>query len=128
ETLGSVTVICSDKTGTLTKNEMTAREVVTAASRYAVSGTGYAPEGQISAEGDDTLVDPAGASDLQALIEAVAACNDAEISQGEKGWQLNGEPTEGALLTLARKAGFSTEGYERVAVIPFESDNKFMAT
>jgi magnesium-transporting ATPase (P-type) len=126
ETLGSVTVICSDKTGTLTKNEMTARHVVTRAGRYDVSGTGYKPEGQITREDKEVSLDER--DDLRALVEVMAVCNDSDISEEDGQWKVTGEPTEGALRTLARKAGFDGKDYERAAVIPFESENKFMAT
>ena len=126
ETLGSVTVICSDKTGTLTRNEMTARHVVTRAGRFDVEGTGYAPEGSISLDGQAATLEDHGS--LQALVEVMAVCNDAEL-RGEEGvWSVLGEPTEGALRTLAHKVGFDDAPYERLAVVPFESDNKFMAT
>ena len=126
ETLGSVTVICSDKTGTLTRNEMTARHVVTRAGRFDVEGTGYAPEGSISLDGREATLEDHGS--LQALVEVMAVCNDAEL-RGEEGvWSVLGEPTEGALRTLAHKVGFDDAPYERLAVVPFESDNKFMAT
>ena len=126
ETLGSVTVVCSDKTGTLTRNEMTVRDIVTRAARYAVSGTGYQPEGEITRESQPASLEEH--PDLHALIEVMAVCNDAEIAEADGHWQVTGEPTEGALRTLARKAGFADDHYERVAVIPFESENKFMAT
>ncbi|TVR56806.1 MAG: cation-transporting P-type ATPase [Candidatus Competibacteraceae bacterium] len=126
ETLGSVTVICSDKTGTLTRNEMTARHVVTRAHHYDVSGTGYQPEGRITCDDREIALDDY--PDLRALVEVMAVCNDSEISEEEGRWKVTGEPTEGALRTLARKAGFDDRGYERAAVIPFESENKFMAT
>ena len=126
ETLGSVTVICSDKTGTLTRNEMTARHVVTRAGRFDVEGTGYAPEGSISLDGRDATLEDHGS--LQALVEVMAVCNDAEL-RGEEGvWSVLGEPTEGALRTLAHKTVFDETSYDRLAVVPFESDNKFMAT
>ena len=126
ETLGSVTVICSDKTGTLTRNEMTVRHAVTRAHGYDVSGTGYQPEGQITR--DDQEVNLEDHPDLRALVEVMAVCNDSHLNEDNGQWKVTGEPTEGALVALARKAGFDTQGYERVAVIPFESENKFMAT
>ncbi len=126
ETLGSVTVICSDKTGTLTRNEMTARHVVTRAARYDLSGTGYDPAGQITRDGAPAPL--ARHPDLQALVEVMAVCNDASLAQKDGHWTVIGEPTEGALVALARKAEFNPAPYERLAVIPFESDNKFMAT
>jgi magnesium-transporting ATPase (P-type) len=126
ETLGSVTVVCSDKTGTLTRNEMTVRDVVTPVARYEVSGTGYQPEGEITHADNAAALDQH--SDLHALIEVMAVCNDSEIAEEEGHWKVTGEPTEGSLRTLARKAGFTDTDYERVAVVPFESENKFMAT
>ncbi|KAB2928106.1 MAG: cation-transporting P-type ATPase [Dechloromonas sp.] len=126
ETLGSVTVICSDKTGTLTKNEMTARHVITRAGNYLVSGTGYAPQGDITLDG--RLVELAGHAHLHALIEVVAIANDTHVAEAEGQWRVAGEPTEGALRTLAHKAGFSGDSHTRHATIPFESANKFMAT
>lgn len=126
ETLGSVTVICSDKTGTLTRNEMTARHVVTCAGTYDVSGTGYRPEGAIAFDGAEISLKER--DDLHALVEVMAVCNDSEISEEDGQWKVTGEPTEGALCTLARKAGFDSKAYERLATVPFESENKFMAT
>ncbi len=126
ETLGSVTVVCSDKTGTLTRNEMTARHIVTSAAEYDVAGTGYAPNGEIT--GEQRPAKLANHAELRALIEVMALCNDSEIGEENGQWRVTGEPTEGALRTLARKAGFDESGYERLAVVPFESETKFMAT
>jgi magnesium-transporting ATPase (P-type) len=126
ETLGSVTVVCSDKTGTLTRNEMTVRHVITPAGRYEVSGTGYQPDGEITREDEAAALHHH--PDLHALIEVMAVCNDSDIAEQDGHWKVTGEPTEGALRTLARKADFAEEDYERVAVVPFESENKFMAT
>jgi len=126
ETLGSVTVICSDKTGTLTKNEMTARHVVTRGGFYDVSGTGYQPEGDITLDGAAT--DLASHRHLHAVIEVVAVANDTHVAEDDGQWKVTGEPTEGALRTLAHKAGFDAGAHERHASIPFESANKFMAT
>lgn len=127
EALGSVTTICSDKTGTLTKNEMTARTVVTAESTYSVEGLGYAPEGRVStADGSEA---PLGVhADLRAFVEAAVACNDARVVEVDGLWQVVGQPTEGAVATLGRKAGVDLSGVERVAVLPFESSTKYMAT
>ncbi len=126
ETLGSVTVICSDKTGTLTRNEMTARQLVTPVGQYDVAGVGYAPDGHLSFEHERIELDQY--PDLQALIEPLAVCNEADVFEEDGQWQLVGEPTEGALRTLALKAGFDIAGYRRCAVIPFDSEHKFMAT
>ena len=126
ETLGSVTVVCSDKTGTLTRNEMTARHLVIADSIYNISGTGYAPEGEITL--DDQPVKLKEHQHLFSLIETMAICNDSQIVETDGQWQVSGEPTEGALRTLAAKSNFDENNYERVATIPFESENKFMAT
>jgi len=126
ETLGSVTVVCSDKTGTLTRNEMTARHVVTPVDQYDAAGIGYAPEGHLSLHGQPIAV--AAHPDLRALIEVMAVCNDAEIAEEDGHWRVIGEPTEGALRTLAHKADFAVADYPRLAVVPFDSDLKFMAT
>lgn len=126
EALGSVTVICSDKTGTLTKNEMTVRHVLTRGGFYEVSGTGYRPEGEITLEGE--VASLARHGHLQALIEVVAVANDTHVAEEDGQWKVTGEPTEGALRTLAHKAGFDAGAHERHASIPFESANKFMAT
>ncbi|KGM09228.1 cation-transporting P-type ATPase [Cellulomonas bogoriensis] len=126
ETLGSITVICSDKTGTLTKNEMTARAVVTRAGAYDVTGMGYAPDGDIRL--DEQPVDLGDRADLQALVEAMSVANDADIIQDQDQWVLNGEPTEGALQTLARKLGYDPSDHDRRAEVPFESEHKLMAT
>ena len=121
ETLGCTTVICSDKTGTLTLNQMTARAFLHGGRRYAVSGEGYAAEGEVRAE--DGGVVP----DLSALLLPAALCNDSRISDG----QLIGDPTEGALAALAAKGGVDARAADhlpRIAEIPFDSANKFMAT
>ena len=126
ETLGSVTVVCSDKTGTLTRNEMTVRDVVTRTGRYSVSGTGYQPEGEITLEEEPASIQQH--PDLGAVVEVMALCNDSKVADTDGQWNVIGAPTEGALRTLARKAGFSDHDYERLAEIPFESESKFMAT
>ncbi|MGY5764618.1 cation-translocating P-type ATPase [Brachybacterium sp. DNPG3] len=125
ETLGAVTVICSDKTGTLTQNEMTASVVVTRDRRADIEGTGYAPEGRVSVDG--TAADLETMPDLRELVIASALCNDARLEQGEHGWGIVGQPTEGALTVLAAKAGMDRPG-RRVAQVPFESAHKFAAT
>lgn len=131
ETLGSVTVICTDKTGTLTRNEMTVTELVTVKnSHYQVSGTGYDPHGFISL--NQAAVDIEQQPDVQTLIRAGLLCNDARLLSEQGQWQCQGDPTEGALLSLAAKAGlnasFEQEANPRLDVIPFESVHQFMAT
>ncbi|MCR4297601.1 MAG: HAD-IC family P-type ATPase, partial [Gallionella sp.] len=122
ETLGSTSVICSDKTGTLTLNQMTARRLFYRGRRLVVSGEGYAGEGGIATE--DRLPPP----DLLPLLLPVALCNESHIRSGE----LIGDPTEGALLALAAKGGLEpdslAEHSPRIAEIPFDSAHKFMAT
>ena len=130
ETLGSVTAICSDKTGTLTKNEMTARTVRTAGHEYAVTGIGYAPDGEVGLDWSPAPLPEH--PDLRRLTEVMMLCNDARVvhepaGEGD-GWRLVGEPTEGALRTLGHKAGLDPAGWRRVALVPFESENKYMAT
>ena len=93
---------------------------------YEVSGTGYRPEGEITLEGE--VASLARHGHLQALIEVVAVANDTHIAEEDGQWRVTGEPTEGALRTLAHKAGFDAGAHERHASIPFESANKFMAT
>jgi len=140
ETLGSVTVICSDKTGTLTRNEMTVQSVSTAEGNFTVSGVGYAPEGGVCDSSEDQKqYDYSGLSNdppmppLQLVGLASALCNDSSLTQSDdKQWQLAGDPTEGALLTLAIKLGAQPKNLHtelpRVAAVPFESDHRYMAT
>lgn len=127
ETLGSVTVICSDKTGTLTKNEMTVREVFAGGRRYDVGGSGYAPDGGFTADG--SAVKPSGEPDLLKAVAAGVWCNHARVVPAEGGWQAIGDPTEAALVVAGRKAGLSAEvtGFEAVGEVPFDSDRKAMS-
>ncbi|HCY62190.1 MAG TPA: metal-transporting ATPase [Oxalobacteraceae bacterium] len=126
ETLGCTTVICSDKTGTLTMNRMTARAIYHAGGRFAVSGEGYDAQGDIRAVGATT--EAALPSGLRLLLTAAVACNDSRIEDG----RLIGDPTEGALLALAKKGGIEQAEVvgrmPRIAEIPFDSAHKFMAT
>ena len=126
ETLGSVTTVCSDKTGTLTRNEMTVRHVVTRAGWYDVSGIGYEPVGHLEREGHPVTVEAH--LDLRALVTVMAVCNDADVVVDEGQWRVLGEPTEGALRTLGLKTGIDHTAYQRIAVVPFESEHKYMAT
>ncbi len=125
ETLGSTTVICSDKTGTLTENQMTVREIHAGGTRVAVSGSGYSPNGRIGDGGD-----VAGA--LRECLLAGALCNDAGLSRSNRHWEVVGDPTEGALLVVARKAGLDERTlqkmFPRLDEIPFDSTRQYMAT
>ncbi|MGC1235851.1 MAG: HAD-IC family P-type ATPase, partial [Xanthobacteraceae bacterium] len=128
ETLGSVSRICSDKTGTLTLMEMMVVSAVTAESAYQITGDGYAPEGEVRKDGK-----PAGKDPVLALMGRVSMlCNDAELFQQEGAWKVEGDPTEGALYPFASKLGMdrATEqaASPRTDAIPFESEHKFMAT
>jgi len=130
ETLGAVSVICSDKTGTLTKNEMTVRSIATASGIVEVSGTGYAPEGGFARDG--APIDPTADPLLEALLEVAILCNDAEIREQNGQWQAAGDPMEAALTALAMKAGHDPaerrQAQARLDEIPFDSAHKFMAT
>ncbi|WP_062627470.1 cation-transporting P-type ATPase [Ferriphaselus amnicola] len=130
ESLGAVTTICSDKTGTLTKNEMTVQRVITASSIFEVSGIGYAPHGGFAIDGKET--DFTEHPDTLDLFRAGLLCNDAALNEGEGHWHIAGDPTEGALIPLALKAGLDAalehEELPRTDHIPFESEHRFMAT
>lgn len=130
ETLGSITVICSDKTGTLTKNEMTVQMLATATMTVEVSGAGYDPHGGFSREGQELL--PTECPDLLELVRGGLLCNDATLENRNDLWIIHGDPTEGALVTLATKAGLDSlrenELLPRTDVIPFESQHRFMAS
>ncbi len=127
ETLGAVNVICSDKTGTLTRNEMTAKSVTTADSHYEIEGSGYNPEGRILK--DEAEVNPEEENVLWKLLQTVRVSNSAEISKDEEGnWKLTGTPTEGALLSLSYKAGLKDFIPEQIDDIPFDSEQKYAAS
>ena len=130
ETLGSTTVICSDKTGTLTQNQMTVLEVAAGGGSYAVSGVGYAPEGALTSL--DNEPPPEANLALAECLKAGVLCNDSRLIQTPEGWRVEGDPTEGALFASARKAGLSFEELQRdlprVDSIPFESQRQYMAT
>lgn len=129
ETLGSTTVICSDKTGTLTRNEMMVTELYTPEHQIQVSGSGYEPVGEFT-EGEGRLEELP--EDIRLLLESAALCNDAGLLEEEGRWVINGDPTEAALIVAAIKAGFSVEQLQqeqpRTDEIPFASENKYMAT
>ncbi|MBW7956918.1 MAG: cation-transporting P-type ATPase [Deltaproteobacteria bacterium] len=130
ETLGSVTVVCSDKTGTLTRNEMTVQSVITPGKTFTVSGVGYDPHGGFLLGGKDIV--PEEHPGLMEIAKAGLLCNDATLSKDEEEWRVHGDPTEGALVTVALKAGlehaFINEMFPREDAIPFESEHRFMAT
>src|SRR5688572_16105520 len=131
ETLGSATVIASDKTGTLTKNEMTVRVVVTASGRVTFEGSGYAPEGPIQTN-DGHPVDGSLRTELERALAVADRANNATIVESDGRWTVQGDPTEGALLVAARKAGLSAHWSEaqlpRVGEVPFSSERKLMST
>ncbi|UOD28995.1 HAD-IC family P-type ATPase [Massilia violaceinigra] len=130
EALGAVTVICTDKTGTLTRNEMAVRQVITADGILDVGAAGYAPHGRFTCAGAD--VDPNTQAHLRGIALACLLCNDAQLHQRGAQWELSGDPTEGALLSMAMKAGLDAvrerAAHPRVDVIPFESEHGYMAT
>jgi len=125
ETLGAATVICSDKTGTLTRNEMTVRAIMTAEALVEVGGSGYIPEGEFTSKGA-ALAEPARDA-VARILRAAALANDAELVCREDRWRVQGDPTEGALVVAARKFGITDSelaGFPRIAEIPFTSERK----
>jgi magnesium-transporting ATPase (P-type) len=130
ETLGSVSIICSDKTGTLTRNEMTVRSIALYERDYALSGVGYDPRGGFERDGKE--VEPDEDSLLMEALRAMVLCNDATLREEDGEWAVDGDPMEGALLTAGRKGGidpaFENQSWTRTDVIPFESEHQFMAT
>jgi P-type Ca2+ transporter type 2C len=131
ETLGSASVIASDKTGTLTRNEMTVREVVTASGRVTIGGTGYAPVGDVRQPNGDA-VDGDLRIELERTLAVADRANNASLQQRDNQWTVQGDPTEGALVVAAQKAGLRrdhlTRRFTRVAEVPFSSDRKLMST
>ncbi len=130
ETLGSATVICSDKTGTLTENQMTVQAIYAGDQQYTVSGVGYGPEGKILL--DEELVNPKNAPALQECLTAGVLCNDSHLEAKNGKWVVVGDPTEGALIAAANKVGLIHSALERemprLDTIPFESEFQYMAT
>jgi Ca2+-transporting ATPase len=131
ETLGSASVIASDKTGTLTKSEMTVRVVVTASGRVTFEGSGYAPSGAVRGDGGGPIDGPL-RTELERALAAAERANNATIQERDGRWTVQGDPTEGALLVAARKAGLSTDALDgrlpRVGEVPFSSERKLMST
>jgi len=130
EALGSVSVICTDKTGTLTVNEMTVASIITADHSFQITGSGYIPEGEI--QSNDHVIDSATYPVLAELLKTGALCNDASLQQKNADWSVHGDPMEGALLVVARKSGLIqqdlTRDWPRTDAIPFDSNHRFMAT
>ncbi|MFW5785029.1 MAG: cation-translocating P-type ATPase [Chitinispirillaceae bacterium] len=130
ETLGSVSVICTDKTGTLTKGEMTAVSVLTRDKSVDVSGAGYESEGEFSVDG--SRISPLEEKIIGELIQACVLCNDSRLDETDEGHKIIGTPTEGALLVMGAKSGLSLgdigKSYPRLDSVPFESEHKYMAT
>ena len=129
ETLGAMTVVCSDKTGTLTMNEMTVKAIITADCCYRVEGDSYEPQGNICLEGSNEPVQIKPGSVLETYLRTIDLCNDSQMIQDERGlWGITGVPTEGALKVLAAKAQLAPVDARLVAKIQFDSQYKYMAT
>ena len=130
ETLGSTTVICTDKTGTLTRNEMTVRTLWTPSDSYRLGGIGYVPEGPLR-DATGAQVDSV-PPHVEELLRSGSLCNDAEVVHRDGTWHVIGDPTEGALVVAAHKVGLEPAAlrgdYRRIDAIPFESERQFMAT
>ena len=129
ETLGCTTVICADKTGTLTKGEMTVRKIFSGKKMIEVAGVGYTPEGEFRGSEEVNVMD---SKSLRLLLQGGLLCNDADLYQGEEKWAIKGDPTEGALVVAAAKAGLQIHemrsAYPRIEEVPFSSERKRMTT
>src|SRR3546814_66410 len=129
ETLGAVSVICTDKTGTLTRNEMTVRHIYLDGHELVASGTGYRPEGALKAEGQDDPPPTGAAADI---LRCGVLCNDTQLREKEGEWSVEGDPMEGALLAVAIKGSLSPDQcrdeWERLDEIPFDAAHRFMAS
>jgi len=134
EVLGSVDVICTDKTGTLTANAMTARQLVTASTHYLISGEGYEPRGDFRRKSERQPIAPEALEEDSQLAHAcriALVCNDANLTRENNRWQLHGDPTEGALYVMALKSGLTSahtqQHWPRLDELPFESEKRYMA-
>src|SRR5690606_23672438 len=129
ETLGATSIICSDKTGTLTRNEMSARRLVTASATYLVEGEGYTPWGRVTDEAGNPVqvCEPS-----RRLVLCASLCNDARLRVADDTVQTDGDPMEVALLALAARAGMEADAsraqYPRLDEIPFDAQHRYMAT
>ncbi|WLS79847.1 cation-transporting P-type ATPase [Erwinia pyri] len=129
ETLGAMTVVCSDKTGTLTLNEMTVKAVITAEACYRVEGESYEPEGKITLQGSDSPIAVQPGSVLERYLRTLDLCNDSQLTRNDENqWVLTGGPTEGALKVLAARAKLLPVAVRPIDKIPFDSQYKYMAT
>jgi len=130
ESLGATTVICSDKTGTLTKGEMTVRRIYDSSKIVEVTGVGYEPKGEFIVSSD--AINPRDDQDLSMLLTIGSLCNNAQLQNDDGAWHIMGDPTEGALIVAAAKAGFEQtkleEQYTRIGEVPFTSERKRMTT
>ncbi len=130
ETLGSVSIICSDKTGTLTRNEMTVRSIATSSHVFTVGGIGYEPRGGFSLDRREIIADHRPM--LSEVTRASVLCNDSELREADGRWAVTGDPMEGALLAVGMKAGldpeFESKAFPRTDEIPFDAEHRFMAT
>lgn len=129
ETLGSTTIICSDKTGTLTRNEMTVQALWTMFGSYRLTGVGYEPAGVLLADSHPADAIP---TDVQELLRCASLCSDATLHHDQQHWTISGDPTEGAIIVAAKKIGLPLDSlhptYPRIDAIAFESEHQFMAT
>ncbi len=134
DTIGGVSIICTDKTGTLTTNQITAREILIEENHFSITGVGFAPEGIYEKNGEPIVIEEIG--QLKNFLEIITLCNDSRLRQHELNdgyiWEVYGDPTEGSLIVASQKAGIHKEileeQYPRIDEIPFTSEEKYMTT